>query len=164
VTDQLPPMLAFSEVIPAPLAKVWEAWTTEDGTRSFFAPECRLELIPGGSYEMYFNLDSPVGEKGGEGCKILAIDPPFMLSFTWNAPPELPAIRSQYTHVVIRLSAINESETLVQLTHDGWGVTPEWKQGIAYFQSAWGESASQVARQVYQRSDGLAELSISNRL
>lgn len=139
MTDQIPCMLTFSEVIPAPLAKVWEAWTTEEGARSFLAPECRLELTPGGAYEMYFNLDAPEGEKGGEGCKILAVDPPFMLSFTWNAPPELPAIRCQYTHVVVRLSAINANETLIQLTHDGWGESQEWQQGIAYFQRAWGE-------------------------
>jgi len=88
---------------------------------------------------MYFDLEAPAGFRGGEGCKVLAIDPPYMLSFSWNAPPELPAIRSHYTHVIVRLIRISSQETLVQLTHDGWGISEEWQKGIDYFRRAWGE-------------------------
>ena len=67
-------------------------------------PGQRMELLlePGGAYEMFFNLDAPVGERGGEGMIILAIQPGKMLSFTWNAPPTLPTVRGQMTHVLVR--------------------------------------------------------------
>lgn len=41
---------------------------------------------------MYFNLDAPSGEKGGEGMIILAFQAERMLSFTWNTPLDLPSV------------------------------------------------------------------------
>ena len=91
-------------VVPARRDVVWAVWTTETGARTFFAPECRIEMVPMGTYEMYFDPDSAAGQRGGEGCRVLALQPEMMLAFTWNAPPSLPEVRGQYTHVVIRLA------------------------------------------------------------
>ncbi len=125
--------------IQAPIEEVWSAWTTEDGIRTFFAPEGRIELRPGGAYEMYFNLDAPAGQRGGEGMHIMALQPLKMLSFTWNAPPELPAMRDQITHVTVRLKELGKGETLVTLIHDGWGEGEEWDAAFDYFVRAWGD-------------------------
>jgi len=127
-----------SEVtVPAPIAEVWEAWTTEGGARTFFAPQCRIELRPGGAYEMLFDLAAEPGKQGGEGMIVLAIDPQRMLSFTWNAPPSLPAVRAQMTHVVVRLSETGTGDTHVTLRHDGWGTGGEWDAAFDYFSRAW---------------------------
>jgi uncharacterized protein YndB with AHSA1/START domain len=131
--------LEFKELIPASIAEVWNAWTTEEGVISFFAPACRLDLRPGGAYEMYFNIDAEIGERGGEDCVILAVDKERMLSFTWNAPPEFPAIRHQKTHVTIRLAKVDGTNTTVTLQHDGWGEGEAWQQVRNYFYRAWGE-------------------------
>jgi len=125
--------------IPGTLIDVWKAWTTEEGAKTFFAPECRIELKPGGAYEMLFNLDAPPGEQGGEGMIILAIQSEKMLSFTWNSPPNLPTVRGEMTHVMINLESIGSNETLVSLVHDGWGEGGEWDQSFDYFTRAWGE-------------------------
>jgi uncharacterized protein YndB with AHSA1/START domain len=125
--------------VPAPQHQVWLAWTTSEGVKSFFAEECKLDLRVGGAYEMYFNMEAPTGEWGGEGCVILALEPESMLSFTWNAPPEFPTIREQRTHVVVRLKAIAEKKTLVTLSHDGWGEGEDWQQVREYFVRAWGK-------------------------
>lgn len=125
-------------VVPAPLLEVWAAWTTEEGVRSFFAPECRIELRPGGAYEMFFDLSAEPGKRGGEGMVLLALQPPVMLSFTWNAPPELPEARWQRTHVVVRLRELAADETLVTLRHDGWGEGGEWDAAFEYFSRVWG--------------------------
>jgi len=71
--------ISYQISVPASLSEVWGAWTTEEGAKTFFAPKCKIELKPGGAYEMYFNLDAPPGEKGGEGMIILAIQPKKML-------------------------------------------------------------------------------------
>jgi uncharacterized protein YndB with AHSA1/START domain len=128
----------FAEMtVPASLEAVWQAWTTEAGACTFFAPRARIELFPGGAYEMFFNLDAPPGKQGSEGMHLLAIQPPQMLSFTWNAPPELPTVRGQMTHVVIRLAPLGEKSTQVILRHDGWGSGGEWEQAHEYFERAW---------------------------
>jgi uncharacterized protein YndB with AHSA1/START domain len=125
--------------IDAPQSDVWQAWSTEAGVRSFFAPACRVELRLRGAYEMYFDPAAPEGRRGGEGMILLAIQEPSMLSFTWNAPPELPSVRPQLTHVTVRLRAVAPRATLVRLHHDGWGEGGEWDEAFRYFESAWRE-------------------------
>ena len=131
--------ISFQISIPASLSDVWYAWTTEEGARTFFAPECKIDLQPGGAYEMLFNLDAPPGEQGGEGMIILAIQPERMLSFTWNAPPNLPIVRGEMTHVVVYFEENTPGKTYVSLVHDGWGEGGEWDQAFDYFTWAWGE-------------------------
>jgi uncharacterized protein YndB with AHSA1/START domain len=123
--------------VPAGLDEVWQAWTTEAGICSFFAPRAHLDLRPGGAYEPLFDLDAPPGQQGAEGMLVLAIQPQQMLSFTWNAPPELPSVRGHMTHVVIRLFPLGDRSTKVTLQHDGWGSGGEWDKAYDYFVRAW---------------------------
>lgn len=123
--------------IAAPAHDVWQAWTTEAGALTFFAPKANVELKLGGRYEMLFDLDAPPGSQGGEGLKILSYLPEEMLSFEWNAPPHLPNVRGERTWVVIQLAAQSDSTTLLKLTHLGWGQGQEWDQAFAYFMQAW---------------------------
>ncbi len=131
--------IQFSLTIPAPVSDVWAAWTTMEGAKTFFAPACKVDLRPGGAYEMYFNLAAPPGQQGGENMILLAIQPERLLSFTWNAPPSLPKVRGQMTHVTVRFEEEGEDQTLVSLVHDGWGEGGEWDQAYTYFTRAWGE-------------------------
>ena len=125
-------------VINAELKEVWEAWTTEAGITSFFAPDCTIDLRPDGAYEIYFNHESPPGERGGEGLRVMSLQPMKMFSFTWNAPPSLPQVRGQRTHVILRFYQ-EEGKTRVTLHHDGWGTGGEWDKAYDYFQRAWKE-------------------------
>jgi uncharacterized protein YndB with AHSA1/START domain len=123
--------------VPAARDDVWEAWTTEAGARTFFAPACRIDLRPGGAYEMLFDLQADPGLQGGEGNRLLAIQPGMLLSFSWNAPPELPAVRGQRTHVTLRFAARGPQVTHVWLQQDGWGAGGEWDRAFDYFNHAW---------------------------
>ena len=71
-------------LVPAPIADVWAVWTTEDGIRTFFAPGCHVDVRPDGPYEIFFDLDAPPGQRGGEGLRVMAVQPMTMLSFTWG--------------------------------------------------------------------------------
>jgi uncharacterized protein YndB with AHSA1/START domain len=124
-------------IVPSRVDEVWEAWTTEEGVRTFFAPECDIELEPGGRYEMFFDLDAEPGSRGGEGMRVMAVQPKRMLAFTWNAPPDLPTVRGQRTHVVVRFQKVDEVHTKVTLVHDGWGEGEEWDAAYQYFLQAW---------------------------
>lgn len=137
--------------IPADIRQVWTAWTTETGAMTFFAPFCKIDFIPGGAYEMYFDLDAPVGLRGGEGCKILAIQPMTLLSFTWNAPPSLARVRNQFTHVIVRLFEEIRG-TRIKLHHDGWGTGDEWDKAFYYFEVAWKRVV--MPRLLYRFSNG----------
>jgi uncharacterized protein YndB with AHSA1/START domain len=129
----------FGEVlVNAELEEVWEAWTTEEGIKTFFASACKVDLRPDGMYEIYFDPEAPEGERGGEGLRVLAIQPMEMFSFTWNAPPIYPDVRGQRTHVIVRFIP-EEDGIRVTLYHDGWGSGGEWDKTFEYFESAWKE-------------------------
>ncbi len=125
--------------LPANVATVWEKWTTAEGLKSFFAPDCKIELKIGGAFEMYFLLDAEEGSRGSENCKILSFLPQQMLSFSWNAPPQFAAVRNggEATWIVLQFIAESETSSRLQLTHLGWQMGEEWEQVYAYFDKAW---------------------------
>ncbi len=131
--------LDFKIIIPASVNEVWNCWTTEEGAKTFFAPDCKIELKPDGAYEMYFDLKAEKGSRGGEGVTILAFQKNKLLSFTWNAPPIYPRIRTQKTHVSVYFKELKENNTEINLIHDGWGDDEEWNKVFDYFDRAWGK-------------------------
>ncbi len=126
-------------IVNAPVEKVWKAWTTREGIRSFFAPDCDIDIRVLGKYDILFAPTAPVGLRGAEDNLILAIQEGKMLSFTWDAPPEFPSIRKQRTSVVIRLAQLEQNKTKLSLTQSGWGEGDEWNKVYDYFIIAWGD-------------------------
>ena len=125
--------------VAAPLADVWNAWTTTDGVTGFFGPAAKIEARVGGPYEVYFAPGQPEGLRGSEGCKIHSLAPMQLLAFEWNAPPTIPAIRNSGVHtlVYVELEEEGPERTRVTVTHTGWGAGEEWDKTYAYFDRAW---------------------------
>ena len=124
--------------IPAPVADVWNAWTTDEGVRSFFSPNTRVMLAPGCPFEIYFLMDRPYGQRGSEDCHILSYIPEKMLSFEWNAPPDFGPLRDIRTIVVIFFESVSPNETRLIFHHTGWGKGENWDKLYEYFDRAWG--------------------------
>lgn len=124
-------------VVDAAVADVWNAWTTTEGVKTFFAPDAHVEARPDGAFEMYMNPFAEPGMKGADGMRFLALQPMSMLSYTWNAPPSLPQARQQRTVVIVRFTPVSEKQTRVAMTHLGWGDGGEWDKAYAYFDHAW---------------------------
>ncbi len=125
-------------VIAAPVEAVWNAWTTAEGIKSFFAPDAKVELRVDGPFEIYFNPYGAPGLKGADDMRFLAFQDRKMISFTWNAPPHLPEVRGQRTYVTVRFKPSGDKETEVSIHHGGWGDGGQWDQSYAYFDKAWG--------------------------
>ena len=130
-------MLRAELVLPMPVNRVWDLWTTEAGLRSFFAPAATVDLKVDGLFEILFSPNEPPGKRGAEGLRILAIEPQKRFVFTWNAPDTMPSIRAQRTIVEVRFEPVSEG-TRITFTHSGWGTGAEWDQAYEYFDKAWG--------------------------
>ncbi len=137
ILDPLEKSLKKETTVQAEIGEVWDAWTTVDGVKSFFAPDANIELRLGGPYEMYFNPNAPPGTRGGENLRILSYLPPEMISFEWNAPPDFPRLRKVKTWVVVQLKPEDQGRTHVTLTHCGWRDGLEWDEVYNYFEKAW---------------------------
>ncbi len=128
-----------SIVVAARLHDTWLRWTTPAGLKTFFGMDNKVELHPGGAYEIYFLMDNPEGTRGGEGNQVLSYLPDEMLSFTWNAPPTIPEVRNHdhRTWVVVTFKAVTTESTEVTLNHVGWLDGDKWDETYAYFDNAW---------------------------
>jgi uncharacterized protein YndB with AHSA1/START domain len=124
--------------VAAPVEAVWQAWTTKAGIESFFAPEAEVDARVGGAFHIHFDPYAEPGSKGADDMRLMALQPPRMLSFDWSAPPSLPEARRQRTFVVVRLAPVDGKTTRVTLHHTGWGDGGEWDRAYAYFDRAWG--------------------------
>ena len=136
--------------VPAPPEQVFALWSSSDGMAAWWTEHSRIELRPGGFYEMYFLLDEPPGRRGGEGCRVLSFLPNRMLSFSWNAPPHLPHTRTRFTWVVLDIEPRGDGSR-VRLTHLGWPASEwsedgsQWPETFAYFDDAWGRVMDRLA-------------------
>jgi len=139
--DVSPREIRHERVIPKLRAEVWALWASTEGITRWLVEEAKIELRPGGLYEVYFMLDAPEGSRGSETCRVLSFLPERMLSFTWNAPPHLGRTRLLHTWVVVEL-ADAPGGTRVTVTHTGWPASglaaePQWEATFAYFERAW---------------------------
>jgi uncharacterized protein YndB with AHSA1/START domain len=130
-------MIEKQVTVNAPIEEVWKAWSTTEGVKSFFAPDAKVEARSGGPFEIYINPYAEPGLKGADDMRVMAVQPPTMISFTWNAPPGYPEIRAQRTLVIVRLRAIDDQRTEVTLHHVGWGEGEKWEAVYRYFDGAW---------------------------
>ena len=124
-------------VVAAPIEAVWQAWTTRAGIRTFFAPDAEVDARVGGAFHIHINPYAEPGMKGADDMRFMALQPPTMLSFDWNAPPSLPEARGQRTFVVVRMAPVDARSTRVTLHHTGWGTGGEWDKTFAYFDRVW---------------------------
>lgn len=148
--------------IPARVEEVWDAWTTEGGIRSFFAPDARIDLRVDGLYEIYFDPTAPEGKRGADGMRILVLEPRKRFAFTWNAPEDQSYVRGQRTIVMIELQPVGEDRTLMRFTHSGWGEGQAWDAAFDYFERAWNRHV--LARLVHRFDTGPIDWSSPPRL
>lgn len=136
ITDK---QIKKSKLINVSLEAAWWKWTTHEGLLTFFGRDNKIELRPGGAFEIYFLLDNPYGTRGSENCKVLSFLPKQMFSFSWNSPPQFKEVREpcHYTWVVINFKEISKEQTQIDLFHLGWPDDKRWEPVYDYFNAAW---------------------------
>src|SRR5260370_31366911 len=121
--------------VKAPISEVWRVWTTSHGAEELFAEKANIRLAIGGPYEIQFD---PKDERSGtKGLKILSYAPEEMISFQWNAPPEMPEVRNGGTWVVVAMAPVDANRTHVTITHLAWKIGPQWDKAYVPFPSGW---------------------------
>jgi uncharacterized protein YndB with AHSA1/START domain len=137
--------ITHERVIELPRSEVWKLYATGDGWKRFLGVDARIELRPGGKFEILFDPQAPPGRQGSEGCTVLSVIPQQLLSYTWNAPPQFEHARARHTWVVVRFDELAPARTRLRIDHLGFAEQaadqpdhrPEWEQVRAYFQQAW---------------------------
>jgi uncharacterized protein YndB with AHSA1/START domain len=164
--------LVFDFTVNHHVKTIWNMWTNEEGLKKSFSPNLSCDFRVNGKFEIYFDMDAPMGSRGSEGMQILAIEPQEMLSFTWNQPPVFSAIRGQQTFVQLQLVplGLEHEKTRVVFSNTGYGYGDEWQKAREYFRHAWGDIVLARFRYVlkngtydWQKRPSVAGYSVINR-
>lgn len=147
-------MFTCETIVRAPLAEVWRMWTTTEGLKSCGIPGANIDLRVGGPYEWYFAPDAPAGQKGAEGCTVLAYLPMKMIAFTWNAPPAVQALRDAgaRTNVIVTFDELPGERVKIKLHQLGYGTGEDWDKYYAYFEKAWPHVLEAMQKSCAQRN------------
>jgi len=136
--QSLAPDIVVTKTLDVPVAAVWGAWTSVEGIESFFAPKAaKVEVRPGGAYELWFAPDAAAGLRGCDGCLVHSVKPMEQLVLEWNAPPTIPTIRPLRTLVYLDFKVLAADRTELTLRNFGYGDGEEWAKSRAYFQRVW---------------------------
>jgi uncharacterized protein YndB with AHSA1/START domain len=144
VDDPLEP-IRIEASIPKLPSEVFRLISTSEGWREFFGVSSKIELRPGGAFELHFAEGAPDGSRGSEGCTVLSYIPGELFSFTWSAPPSFPKVRQRQTWVVVTLEPDGAAATRVVLTQLGFAeeaaaapdLAEDWRGVRKYFAAAW---------------------------
>lgn len=100
-----------------------------------------VQPVVGGSYELFWNPDPSQPQSNSTvGCRVLSVDRPRLLQFTWRGSDEVAdmmnAPDAPTTEIKVELFP-TPTGTRLELTHMGWGDGPDWERARAWFERAW---------------------------
>lgn len=97
-------------IIDAPVEKVWNAVSSSEGLEAWLMPNTFQPVM---GYEFTF-MAQPMGNWDGTvRCKVMELDPPKRLGFTWFG-------NNMELYVSFELMELEEGKTGFTLVHSGW--------------------------------------------
>jgi len=127
--------LVHQGLINAPIEKVWKAWTTSEGLRSWLAPHAEIELAIGGKMRTNYNEEGALSDAQTIENTILAYEPQRMLSVhVTKTPAGFPfadAVRDMWT--VVYFEPSEPGETAVRIVSLGFTVDERSQAMRAFF-------------------------------
>lgn len=121
--------------VGAPLAVVWDAWTTNAGLRAWLTPKAEIDLRVGGSLRTNYRENEVLGDPGTITYTITEVEPQRRLSFQITGPPDnfpFPSTVRQMTTTVY-FAAADAQTTAIRIADSGFGADAESQRMRAFF-------------------------------
>jgi len=129
--------LVCSVVVKAPVAKVWEAYTTSKGIESWMVSTGTVDLKIGGKYRTSYQKKSPLTGDDVIENTILAFDPLHMVTIqNTRAPKKFPFTKAlQELWTVIYFESVDSAHTKVTCRMNGFSTEPDSQKCKGFFRS-----------------------------
>jgi uncharacterized protein YndB with AHSA1/START domain len=120
--------LVHEAVVDAPVATVWDAWTTDEGFTSWAVKKAQIDLRIGGDMRTSYNPQSNLNDEHTIINRIISYEPQRMLSIrNVQAPAGFKnADLFQDTWTVIYFQPIAPQQTHIRIVGMGYGEGPAW--------------------------------------
>ena len=139
--------------LPAPVGRVWRAWTEPDQLAAWFTKRAQVRAEEGGPYELFWEPEHPERNRT-QGRRVTARQPHDLLAFTWKGPAifaDLMNTELLPNAVVVTFRATSPSATSVRVEHFGWGSGPRWAEARAWHERCWQEGCANLSQDLALR-------------
>ncbi len=122
-------------VVNAPVAVVWNAWTTSAGLKSWLAPQAEIDLRIDGLMRSNYDANGSLGDPGTIENRILAFEPERMLSIRVAKAPEKFPFKEQISDMwtVLYFQDTPDGKTLLRIVGLGFRSNEESQKMKEYF-------------------------------
>ena len=127
--------LIHEGLVEAPVAQVWEAFTTSKGAESWMVAHAEVDLRIGGKMRTHYDPKGKLGDPGTIENTILSFHPERMLSMrNTKAPAKFKDAEAfQKTWTVIYFEKMGPKQTKVTVVGLGWGADEASQRVRAFF-------------------------------
>jgi uncharacterized protein YndB with AHSA1/START domain len=128
-------------VVAAPVATVWNAWTTSAGLRTWLAPHADIDLRVDGIMRSNYDPKGTLGDPGTIENRVLSFEPERMLSIKVSKAPETFPFKNRIDDMwtVLYFQSTKDGRTTLRIVGMGFGTDEEsqkmkefFKQGNAF--------------------------------
>ena len=122
-------------VVDAPVADVWNAWTTTAGLKSWLAPQVDVDLRIDGLMRANYDPKGSLGDAGTIENRVLSYEPERMLSIKVAKAPEKFPFKARIGDMwtVLYFQALPDGKTSLRIVGMGFGSDEESQRMKAFF-------------------------------
>ncbi|HYE82780.1 MAG TPA: SRPBCC domain-containing protein [Clostridia bacterium] len=129
-------------IIDAPIHKVWDEVSTSEGLASWLMPN---DFSPVMGLEFTFRSEPKHGWDGVVHCKVMELEPPRRLGFTWKG-------NNMEQYVSFELVELEKNRTQFLLVHAGWTEEHAMIREVMY--EGWGYLTEDLRKKLGDENDG----------
>ena len=126
---QLDDAVSFANegVVNAPLAAVWNVWTSGEGYKALGVAKADVDLRIGGLIRSHYGPTGTLGDEGTIQNRILAYEPQRMIAIRIDRPPKSFPFKEAWknTWTVITLTDLGNNRTHIRVASMGFGTDEE---------------------------------------
>lgn len=121
------PSFVQEAVINAPIAAVWRVWSTSEGYKRTGVAQAEVDLRVGGLIRSHYSAKGSLGDGETVENRILAYEPPRMIAFRIERPPESFPFKEAWRAAwfVVTLTDLGDGRTHIRAASMGFGTDQE---------------------------------------
>lgn len=135
-TDAQELILVQEVDVDAPIAEVWNAYTTSDGWMAWAAPLAEVDLRAGGTIKTHYGADAKIGDPGTNTLHIVNYVPERVLTLRAEISERWPEVMKEdegRLMNVILFESQDESRTRIQSFGVGYRDVPAYDELMGFF-------------------------------
>jgi hypothetical protein len=129
-------VLRLESVLPVDINTAWKLFTTDEGLKTWIAPQAHIELAIGGSIVTNYDKNKPLSDPSSIKLPIINYIDGEMLTLKVNLNDNFDQearAGDKNLQEVILLKAIGPQQTQVVSLMMGWGKGPAWDKTYNFF-------------------------------